>query len=115
MCSSYKKAFFSNKPCFKLIYRRRKIRKPFPFRGFSVGQSTSKLAHSKFGLVSKKINLDGFLRNFKSLAGRAKKHQAIKHLMYLKTYRGLRHELWLPVRGQSSRTNAKTRRKRGIQ
>jgi len=32
----------------------------------------------------------------------------IKRLKELKTWRGMRHALWLPVRGQQTRTNAKT-------
>ncbi len=34
----------------------------------------------------------------------------IKRLMDLKTYRGLRHRHSLPVRGQRSKTNARTRK-----
>ncbi|MCC6933667.1 MAG: 30S ribosomal protein S13 [Deltaproteobacteria bacterium] len=36
--------------------------------------------------------------------------QAIKRLMDLGTYRGLRHRRGLPVRGQRTRTNARTRK-----
>jgi len=36
--------------------------------------------------------------------------QNIKRLMDLGTYRGLRHRKGLPVRGQRTRTNAKTRK-----
>lgn len=40
----------------------------------------------------------------------------IKRLMDLNTYRGLRHRRGLPVRGQRTRTNARTRKgpRRGI-
>ena len=34
----------------------------------------------------------------------------IKRLMEIKTYRGLRHRYGLPVRGQSSKQNARTRK-----
>jgi small subunit ribosomal protein S13 len=34
----------------------------------------------------------------------------IKRLREIKTYRGLRHQAGLPVRGQRTRTNARTRR-----
>jgi len=34
----------------------------------------------------------------------------IKRLMDMKSYRGLRHRLGLPVRGQRTRTNARTRK-----
>jgi small subunit ribosomal protein S13 len=39
------------------------------------------------------------------------KFQNIKNLKSIRSYRGLRHKFKLPVRGQRSRTNAKTRRK----
>ena len=35
---------------------------------------------------------------------------AIKRLMEIKCYRGLRHKMNLPVRGQKSKTNARTRK-----
>ncbi len=40
----------------------------------------------------------------------------IKRLMDLNTYRGLRHKRGLPVRGQKTKTNARTRKgpKRGV-
>ena len=34
----------------------------------------------------------------------------IKRLKYIKSYRGLRHKLNLPVRGQRTRTNGRTKR-----
>ena len=36
---------------------------------------------------------------------------AIKRLKEIKCYRGMRHALWLPVRGQKTRKNAKTAKK----
>jgi small subunit ribosomal protein S13 len=39
----------------------------------------------------------------------------IKRLMDLGTYRGLRHRRGLPVRGQRTRTNARTRKGRSRQ
>lgn len=39
--------------------------------------------------------------------------QNIKRLMDLGTYRGLRHRKGLPVRGQRTRTNSKTRKGKG--
>lgn len=38
----------------------------------------------------------------------------VKRLKDIKTYRGLRHKLGLPVRGQQTRTNAVTRKGRNI-
>ena len=34
----------------------------------------------------------------------------IKRLMDMKCYRGLRHRMGLPVRGQKTKTNARTRK-----
>lgn len=36
---------------------------------------------------------------------------AIKRLKEIKCYRGMRHNLWLPVRGQQTRKNARTAKK----
>jgi small subunit ribosomal protein S13 len=36
--------------------------------------------------------------------------QAIHRLREIKCYRGMRHKLGLPVRGQRTRTNARTRK-----
>ena len=49
-----------------------------------------------------KIKVEGDLRRDISMN--------IKRLMDLGTYRGLRHRRGLPVRGQRSRTNARTRK-----
>jgi ribosomal protein S13 len=42
------------------------------------------------------------------------KHQSIKNFLLTNSYRGLRHKLNMPVRGQRTHTNAKTRRKRKV-
>ena len=49
-----------------------------------------------------KFTLEGDLRREVSMN--------IKRLMDVKTYRGLRHRYSLPVRGQRSKTNARTRK-----
>ena len=49
-----------------------------------------------------KITIEGDLRREMSMN--------IKRLMDLGTYRGLRHKRGLPVRGQRTRTNARTRK-----
>jgi small subunit ribosomal protein S13 len=43
---------------------------------------------------------------------RTKVRLDIKRLKDIKCYRGIRHKLNLPVRGQRTKTNAKTRKKR---
>ncbi len=53
-------------------------------------------------LIEKKHKVEGDLRREVSLS--------IKRLMDLSCYRGLRHQKGLPVRGQSTRQNARTRK-----
>lgn len=48
-------------------------------------------------------NLEDVLRN--------KKKKDIKRLIFIKSYRGVRHTLGLPSRGQRTRTNSKTAKK----
>lgn len=52
--------------------------------------------------VESSYKLDSFLKK--------EKYLKIERLIKIKTYRGLRHKEGLPVRGQSSRANAKTQR-----
>lgn len=52
--------------------------------------------------VEENYQVEGDLRRLESLN--------IKRLMDIGTYRGRRHRLGLPVRGQRTRTNARTRR-----
>jgi small subunit ribosomal protein S13 len=40
--------------------------------------------------------------------------QAIKRIKDIRAFRGLRHKAGLPVRGQNTRSNSKTRKGRGI-
>lgn len=63
------------------------------------------------------VDLYNFLYNnfIIDLKLKDKKYMQIKNLISLKTYKGLRHSSRLPVNGQRSKTNAKTRKKRGIQ
>ena len=52
--------------------------------------------------VEGNYQIEGDLRRLESMS--------IKRLMDIGTYRGRRHRLGLPVRGQRTRTNARTRR-----
>ena len=54
--------------------------------------------------ISKHFKVEGDLRRENSMS--------IKRLMDLSCYRGLRHRRGLPVRGQRTRTNARTRKGR---
>jgi small subunit ribosomal protein S13 len=53
-------------------------------------------------LIDRDLVVEGDLRRERS--------QAIKRLMEIGSYRGLRHRRSLPVRGQRTRTNARTRK-----
>jgi small subunit ribosomal protein S13 len=53
-------------------------------------------------LIDAELTVEGDLRRERS--------QAIKRLMEIGSYRGLRHRRGLPVRGQNTKTNARTRK-----
>lgn len=54
-------------------------------------------------IITDEITVEGALRN--------KVRQDVKRLMEINCYRGARHKRGLPVRGQRTKTNAKTRRR----
>jgi small subunit ribosomal protein S13 len=53
-------------------------------------------------LIDREYTVEGDLRRERS--------QAIKRLMEIGCYRGIRHRRGLPVRGQNTKTNARTRK-----
>ena len=53
-------------------------------------------------LIDRDATVEGDLRRERS--------QAVKRLMEIGSYRGLRHRRGLPVRGQNTKTNARTRK-----
>jgi small subunit ribosomal protein S13 len=53
-------------------------------------------------LIDNSVTVEGDLRRERS--------QAIKRLQEIGSYRGLRHRRGLPVRGQNTKTNARTRK-----
>lgn len=57
-------------------------------------------------IIEKQYKVEGDLRRDVSMN--------IKRLMDLKTYRGLRHRRNLPVRGQRTHTNARTRKGKAV-
>ena len=73
---------------------------------FPLSKRTHELTDGEIAQLRDKIEsqfkVEGDLRRETSLA--------IKRLMDLGCYRGLRHRKGLPVRGQSSKTNARTRK-----
>jgi len=74
--------------------------------GVSPDTRTDDLTESEVGLIRKVIDgdfkVEGDLRREVSMN--------IKRLMDLGCYRGLRHRRGLPVRGQKTKTNARTRK-----
>ena len=56
------------------------------------------------GIINGEFNTEGALRSEVQLS--------IKRLMDIGCYRGIRHRLGLPVRGQSTKNNARTRKGR---
>jgi small subunit ribosomal protein S13 len=89
---------------------------------FGIGRSTSNVVLSELGInpdtkvrdlteeevarlrnhIDANLTVEGDLRRERS--------QNIKRLMEIGCYRGLRHRRGLPVRGQRTRTNARTRK-----
>jgi len=57
-------------------------------------------------IIDEKYKVEGELRQ--------EVYRNIKRLKDIKSYRGLRHKLGLPVRGQRTRTNATTRKGRNL-
>ena len=69
-------------------------------------KKTDQLAEDEVGkikdYIEKNVPVEGELRRIVSMN--------VKRLMDLQTYRGLRHRKSLPVRGQRTHTNARTRK-----
>ena len=69
------------------------------------GKKVDSLAENEISLLRDKI------QNYKIEGGlRREIDQNIKRLMDINSYRGLRHRRQLPVRGQRTNTNARTRK-----
>src|ERR1700682_1786940 len=78
---------------------------------YGIGRSTSNRLLSELGieqdrklrdLIDNSVIVEGALRRERS--------QNIKRLQEIGCYRGLRHRRGLPVRGQKTKTNARTRK-----
>ncbi len=91
---------------------------------FGVGRSTARAVLAKAG-VSEDMKVSEWNDdNIKAISGiindefkvegelRSEVQLSIKRLMDIACYRGLRHRKGLPVRGQRTRTNARTRKGR---
>jgi small subunit ribosomal protein S13 len=90
---------------------------------YGIGRSLSKQILDKAGIdYSKKVNewnddelsvLRGIINEMKvEGALRSEVQMNIKRLMDIGCYRGIRHRIGLPLRGQSTKNNARTRKGR---
>jgi small subunit ribosomal protein S13 len=89
---------------------------------FGIGPSTAKYILGKAGIdVNKKVNqwnddeltaIRNLITNEFKVEGqlRSEVQMSIKRLLDIACYRGLRHRKGLPVRGQRTRTNSRTRK-----
>jgi small subunit ribosomal protein S13 len=89
---------------------------------FGIGRSTAQYILTKAGIdLSKKVNQwndeeQGAIRNIINTefkvegALRSEVSMSIKRLLDIACYRGLRHRKGLPVRGQRTKTNSRTRK-----
>ena len=89
---------------------------------FGIGRSTAQYILDKAGIdYDKKVNdwnddeqaaIRNIITNEFKVEGqlRSEVQTSIKRLLDIACYRGLRHRKGLPVRGQRTRTNARTRR-----
>jgi small subunit ribosomal protein S13 len=74
--------------------------------GLSVDQKVRDLTEDEItrlrNYIDENVQVEGDLRRERS--------QAVKRLMEIGAYRGMRHRRGLPVRGQRTKTNARTRK-----
>ena len=89
---------------------------------YGIGQSTARRILEKGGIdFNKKVNqwnddelalIRGFINDELKVEGalRSEVQMNIKRLLDIACYRGLRHRKGLPVRGQRTRTNSRTRK-----
>ncbi len=89
---------------------------------FGIGRSTAKLickkANVRFGTRTRDlteeqtVRIRDIIENEHKVEGalRSEVTMNIKRLMEIGSYRGMRHKMGLPVRGQRTHTNARTRK-----
>ena len=73
-------------------------------RGIKVGDWTDEQVAAIRNLINSEYKIEGELRSSVQMD--------IKRLMDIGCYRGIRHRIGLPVRGQSTKNNARTRKGR---
>ena len=69
---------------------------------YGIGRSTARYILDKAGNIAGEFKTEGALRS--------ETQMNIKRLLDIACYRGLRHRKGLPVRGQRTRTNSRTRK-----
>jgi small subunit ribosomal protein S13 len=89
---------------------------------YGIGRSTSNKLLSEIGIEPDRkvrdlteeevVKLREAIGNSMTVEGdlRRERSQAVKRLQEIGSYRGLRHRRGLPVRGQNTKTNARTRK-----
>jgi small subunit ribosomal protein S13 len=89
---------------------------------YGIGRSTSNKLLSEVGIEPDRkvrdlteeevVKLRELIDNSMTVEGdlRRERSQAVKRLQEIGSYRGLRHRRGLPVRGQNTKTNARTRK-----
>jgi small subunit ribosomal protein S13 len=79
---------------------------------YGIGRSTSNEMLNKLGISPEVSKLRDLIDSDYVVEGdlRRERSQNIKRLMEIGCYRGLRHRRGLPVRGQKTKTNARTRK-----
>jgi small subunit ribosomal protein S13 len=89
---------------------------------YGIGRSTSNKLLSEIGIEPDRkvrdlteeevVKLREAIDNSATVEGdlRRERSQAVKRLQEIGSYRGLRHRRGLPVRGQNTKTNARTRK-----
>ncbi len=89
---------------------------------FGIGRSSARKILNEAGVdINKKVQdwTDEDQNNIRTVIGanfkvegelRSEVHMSIKRLMDIGSYRGIRHRLGLPVRGQTTKNNARTRK-----
>ena len=89
---------------------------------YGIGRSTSNKLLSEIGIEPDRkvrdlteeevVKLREAIDNSTTVEGdlRRERSQAVKRLQEIGSYRGLRHRRGLPVRGQNTKTNARTRK-----
>lgn len=75
--------------------------------GIDLSRRMNDLTEDELNLIRKEVESGKFL-----VEGELRREVSmnIKRLMDMKSYRGLRHRAHLPVRGQKTKTNARTRK-----